>query len=148
MVDIFEYNQACFRDKDELVLSVIERPLTKSSFLTFDDKYCGSGKSKGKDREIPANISKPLEDRIAKYTKLIYSTLNLNGVVRVDYIYDQKKKELFFNELNTVPGSMAFYLFETIGVDYISLVDKLVENALEPKLPRCFDTNILNIKSI
>lgn len=148
VVDIVEYNQACFRDKDELVLSVIERPLSKSNFLTFDDKYCGKQKSKGKDREIPAIISKQIEERIVKYTKLVYSTLNFNGVVRVDYIYDQKKKELFFNEVNTVPGSMAFYLFEPMGIDYISLVDKLVENSLEPKLPRCFDTNILTVKSL
>ena len=146
VVEIEEYNQACLRDGEELVLSAIENPITKSEFLTFEDKYKTPSKTKGKDREIPAKISKKLEEQINSYTKAIYSALNMKGVARIDYIYDKKKKQLYFNEINTIPGSMAFYLYEPIGIDYISLINKLINNATIPKEYKYFNTNILKDK--
>jgi len=148
VTDICEYNQACFRDGEELILSAIEKPIPKSTVLTFDDKYRGNAKSKGSDREIPARLSRQLEEKISEYTKIIYSTLNLNGVVRVDYIYDCKKKTLYFNEVNTIPGSMSFYLYEPIGIDYITLIDKIVTNATKPCSQVYFDTEILRMKKL
>ncbi|MBR6779238.1 MAG: hypothetical protein IKM43_03750 [Clostridia bacterium] len=148
VVDITEYNQACFKDKDKLVLSAIENPISKSEILSFDDKYKGQSKAKGKDRIIPAKINKKLEQKINEYTSLVYSALNIKGVARIDYIYDTKSRELYFNEINTVPGSMSFYLYEPIGIDYITLVDKLVENASKPNKYTYFDTEILKDKKI
>ena len=148
IVDIVEYNQACFKDGEEFVLSEIESPKTKSEFLSFDDKFRGEQKAKGSDREIPANITGELKEKICVFTKEIYSTLNLNGVVRIDYIFDRKKKRLYFNEVNTVPGSMAFYLYEPVGVDYITLIDKIVENATKPTFQTYFDTEILKCKKL
>ena len=93
VVDIVEYNQACFRDGDKLVLSVIENPLTKSEFLTFEDKYSKKEKTKGGDRIIPAKINKDLEAQINLYTEQIFRALNMNGVVRIDYIFDSFQKD-------------------------------------------------------
>lgn len=143
-----EYNQACFMDNNELVLSAIESPISKCDFLSFDDKYKSGGKSKGKDRELPAKISKTLSNKITEYTKRVYSILNVNGVVRIDYLYDTKSKKLYFNEINTIPGSMAFYLYEPIGIDYISLIHKLVENAGDIKKFAYYNTQILKDKKI
>lgn len=145
--DLVEYNQACFRTKEGLMLSCIEQPISKHEFLTFEDKYKGGG-SKFKDRIIPAEISPELEDEIISLTSAIYEKLNMNGVVRIDYIYDKANQKLFFNEINTIPGSMAFYLFEPLGIDYISLVDCLVEGAEKPKQFSYLDTNILAHKNI
>lgn len=148
VVNIKEYNQACFRTSEGLVLSAIEQPLTKSNFLTFEDKYQGGGKEKGRDRIIPAEISPELENQIIDYTSSIYEKLNMNGVVRIDYIFDADTNKLYFNEINTIPGSMAFYLYEPLGIDYVSLISQLVENAHGIKKFTYFDTQILKNKKI
>ena len=148
VVEIAEYNQACFKNKDGLVLSSIEHPISKHEFLSFEDKYKTKSKTKGSDREIPANISKELEDQIKDYTSQIYKKLNMNGVVRIDYIYDKANKMLYFNEINTIPGSMAFYLYELLGIDYITLVENLIENAEDIKKFAYFNTQILKDKKI
>lgn len=148
VVNIKEYNQACFRTNEGLVLSAIEQPLTKSDFLTFEDKYQGGGKEKGRDRVIPAEISPELENQIIEYTSAIYEKLNMNGVVRIDYIFDADANKLYFNEINTIPGSMAFYLYEPVGIDYVSLIEQIVENAPVVKDFKYFDTQILKDKTI
>lgn len=145
--DLVEYNQACYKTKEGLVLSCVEQPISKHEFLTFDDKY-NSGGTKFKDRIIPAEISPELEDEIIGLTGAIYEKLNMNGVVRIDYLFDKTNHKLYFNEINTIPGSMAYYLFEPLGVDYITLIDNLVENASKPKQFVNLDTNILAHKKI
>lgn len=148
IVNLVEYNQACFKTKDGLVLSAIEQPLTKSNFLTFEDKYISNTKSKGGDRIIPADISPELENKIIDYTSKIYTRLNMSGVVRIDYIFDKDKNILYFNEINTIPGSMAYYLFEPVGIDYVSLITQIVENTHNEKSFAYFNTNILENKKI
>lgn len=143
---MIELNQACFKSKDGLQLSAIEQPLSHQDFLTFDEKYMHGGKTKAKDREIPAKIPKKLVSQISATTKQIYQRLNLNGVVRIDYMFNTATQTLYFNEVNTVPGSLAFYLFEPIGIDYISLVENLIANATQPKKYSYFDTKILTKK--
>ena len=145
IVDMEEYNQACFISNGDMKLSAIENPISKSKFLSFDEKYL-SGKTKGGDRIIPAKISSDLEKRINDYTVLIYKTLKLNGLVRIDYIYDKANDILYFNEVNTIPGSMAFYLFEPLGIDYISLIESLIENVKDSKKYSYFDTAVLRKK--
>ncbi len=146
VLDIEEYNQACFLSNGELILSAIENPILKHKFLTFDDKYMTETKAKGADRIVPAKIGKKLSTTINEYTAKIYKELNFNGVVRIDYIYDKANKILYFNEVNTIPGSMAFYLYEPIGIDYISLVEKLLNNFSEQKKYLYFDTGVLEKK--
>ena len=130
----------------ELILSAIEEPILRSKILSFDDKYMLNAKAKGGDRIIPADISEELGERISMYTKRIYSELGLNGVVRIDYIYDKATGILYFNEVNTIPGSMAFYLYESIGVDYISLIEDLIASARDIKKYSYFSTGVLSKK--
>ncbi len=148
VVDLIEYNQACFRTENGLMLSAIEQPLTKSDFLTFEDKYKANSKTKGRDRIIPAKISPELEEQIITYTSKIYTKLNMNGVVRIDYIFDKSNNKLYFNEINTIPGSMAYYLYEPIGIDYITLIEEIIKNTPEIKKFTYLDTQILKDKNI
>ena len=148
VVEIEEYNQACFKSKDGLVLSAIEHPISKHEFLTFEDKYKTKSKAKGSDRDIPARISPELEEQIINYTSKIYEKLGMNGVVRIDYILDKKTNTLYFNEINTIPGSMAFYLYEPLGIDYITLVENLIDNAEDIKKFAYFNTQVLKDKKI
>jgi len=148
VVDIEEYNQACFKSKEGIMLSAIEHPISKHEFFTFEDKYKTKSKTKGSDREIPANISPELEEQIINYTSRIYERLGMNGVVRIDYIYDKATNTLYFNEINTIPGSMAFYLYEPLGIDYTTLVENLIGKADDIKKFTYFNTQILKDKKI
>ncbi len=146
ITNLIEYNQACIKDGEKLILSAIESPLTNNNFLTFDDKYLNN--QKGKDRVVGANINDELAKKINTYTTSIYKKLNFNGVVRIDYILDKTTNKLYFNEANTIPGSMAYYLFEPVGIDYIGLVEILIKNATQPKQYTYFNSDILSNKNI
>lgn len=148
VVDLVEFNQACLKTKDGLILSAIEQPIFNNDFLTFEDKYKKREKTKGADRIIPAKIPPELEEQIINCTTAIYNKLKMNGVVRIDYIYDDASKTLYFNEINTVPGSMAFYLFEPVGIDYITLINLIIDNAKEVNKFKYLETNILENKQI
>ena len=137
---LIEYNCAVIRDGKELILSQIEQPINKSEILSFEDKYLQVEKT----RILPAEISADLQQTIYSHTKKIYEYLGLNGVVRVDYLFDTKNNVVYLNEVNTVPGSLAYYLFEGIGIDYVRLLEILINNAKVKPLQTYFSSNILN----
>ena len=142
---LVEYNCAVVRDGDNIILSQIEQPVNKSDILSFEDKYI----SVDKTRIIPADILKDKQDLIYSYTKRIYQHLNLNGVVRIDYLYDQNNDTIYLNEINTIPGSLAYYLFEGLGITYIKLMEILINNASTKPLQPYFSSTILeNLKNI
>ena len=86
IVEMVEYNQACFKDVNELVVSTIEQPLTKNNFLTFEDKYQNTSKGKGTDRIIPAKINKKLEKQISEFTKQIFINGTMWSSSPTDYL--------------------------------------------------------------
>lgn len=137
---LVEFNCAVIRDGEELILSQIEQPINKNEILSFEDKYLQVEKT----RILPAEISEDLQQTIYSYTKKIYEYLGLNGVVRVDYLFDTKNNVVYLNEVNTVPGSLAYYLFEGIGIDYVRLLEILIKNARVKPLQTYFSSNILN----
>jgi len=142
---LIEYNCAAVRDGENIILSQIEQPINKSDILSFEDKYI----SVDKTRIIPAKIGEEKEKLIYEYTKKIYQYLNLNGVVRVDYLYDQANDTIYLNEINTIPGSLAYYLFEGVGINYTKLMDILIKNATIKSLQPYFSSTILeNLKQI
>lgn len=148
-----EYNISCFRYKNELKLSMIEEVKSNNDYLTFEDKYSDGGlkQTTKNSRIIPANITKELEEEIHNFTKTIYTTLQSTGVVRIDYLYDLENNKLYFNEINTIPGSLAFYLYKEYT--FKELLDLLIEDAIyrhhkEQNLITSFNTNILSLKNL
>lgn len=139
--------------------SVIEEVMGNDEFLSYKDKYMGSAKTKGKfsgskgmastNRIIPARIDKKVSDKIEKYSVKAFKALGASGVVRIDYLMDKKTKEVYINELNTIPGSLAFYLWKENGKDYTELLNEIIDLGVkrykkkEKKLTS-FDTNILS----
>ncbi len=123
---------------EEVEASVCEMPVTSGEVLSFDDKYT-KGKAKGSkgsgmaslSRVIPAPISAKLTKDIQAATIKIFKALDGNGVARVDYFVDQKTGRFWVNEINSPPGSFAFYLWEKSGVKFPKLLDKLIEYALK-----------------
>lgn len=126
----------------EVEASVCEMPVASGEALSFQDKYMRGGKgSKGAgmaslSRVIPAPISPKLTKQIQEATINIFKELDGCGVARVDYFVDKKSEKFWVNEINTPPGSLAFYLWEKSGLKYRDLLDKLVEFALERKKDR------------
>ena len=126
-----EYSCACCTGEDgNVIVSAIEKPLSKAAILSFADKYSSGGKNDIK-REMPAKIDYESASEIRDITRRLYETLGLFGVVRIDYIYDEDERKLYVNEINTVPGSIAYYLFEECGISFERLIDMMTDAALK-----------------
>lgn len=145
-----EINCACLGFDGEALPSVCEQPGSWEEFLTFEDKYTrGSGKGmKSLTRQIPAPIPEEMTKRIQGYTADIFRMLECKGVVRIDYIIDNAAGQVYVNEINTIPGSFAFYLYEPMGMSYSQLIDKLAEYAFAAAKQKrqsrfAFDSEIL-----
>ena len=117
----------------QMEASVLEMPVTSGALLSFANKYLqGGGGSKGMaslSRVVPAPVEDSLKEKIQSLSKDIFRELDLKGVVRIDYMFDVKTEKLYITEVNTIPGSMAYYLWEKSGVSYTNLIDKMVESA-------------------
>ncbi|MGN1042133.1 MAG: hypothetical protein ACI4SK_01475 [Christensenellales bacterium] len=138
-----EFNCAVFEGKDGIVVSEVEEVFFKKEYLDFYDKYMSDGEG---GRKIPAQINEKLGERIKRMTKEIYLLLELKGVVRVDYMYCEGK--LYVNEINTIPGALANYMFRDGGIDAEELVDSIIYAAKKEferkrKLTRDFSSNVL-----
>ena len=115
--------------------SEIEMPISGGDLLTFAEKYLGgSNSTKGMaslKRVLPAPIEPERRDKSQKLSVDIFNDMDCKGVVRIDYMYDAKTDGLYITEINTIPGSMAFYLWESCGKPYSQLIDDLVQYAME-----------------
>lgn len=124
-----EVNIAVVQNKGELIFSNTEEPVSSSEILSFDDKYReNTGGFETIKRIMPAKISKDTEIKIKDIARKVYKNLDLFGVVRFDFIID-KNDNLYINEVNTIPGSMANYLFDKSKLSYEGLIEMLVSNA-------------------
>lgn len=130
-----EINCAALGYGDDVTVSLCEQPVSWESFLTFDEKYMRGGKgSKGMQslrRKIPAPISEELTVRIQQMTADVFKRMDMKGVIRVDYMISKADGTLYINEVNTIPGSLAFYLFEPMGIPYRELLERMVDAALK-----------------
>jgi len=115
---------------EDVTASPIEMPLSgEEHFLDFREKYLAGGGSKGMaslHRVLPAPIEEELRDRIQTLSRRIFRMMDCKGVVRIDYMFDRVGGEIYITEINTIPGSLAFYLWENAGMPYRQLIDKLV----------------------
>lgn len=127
-----ELNCSVLGYDDDVEASPIEMPISTEKFLDFKEKYLASGGSKGMaslHRILPAPIPDELRDRIQSLSREIFRMLDCKGVVRIDYMWDKNSDGLYITEINTIPGSLAFYLWENAGVKYSQLIDRLVQHA-------------------
>lgn len=129
LVDFAEVNCAAFARGREIVVSETERPLGAGDILTFEDKYLENGKMSGGGHILPADIGH-LNAIVRANTERVYRELELQGIVRVDFLVDKSRNKVYINEINTVPGSLAFYLFEPLGISFAELLDAQICNAL------------------
>ena len=124
-----ELNCSVLGYDDDVEASPIEMPISAEKFLDFKEKYLASGGSKGMaslHRILPAPIPEELRDRIQALSCDIFRMMDCKGVVRIDYMWDRNSDEIYITEINTIPGSLAFYLWENAGVKYSQLIDRMV----------------------
>lgn len=147
-----EINCSVLGDENECVASPCEEPFGSDEILSYEDKYTNSSKTKGMaslKRKIPADIPEDLTQSIKEFACRTFKAIGGHGVVRIDFLMDNQSKEVFVNEINTIPGSLAFYLWEADGMKYTELLDKLISLAFsrqrkKENLHFEIDTNILS----
>ena len=149
----------------EQKLSAIEEVYKEGEFLDFTNKYekgakgtkgsktiKGTKGSKGMastSRKVPADITSAQKKKVETMAIKAFKALNAKGAVRIDFIIDEETKEVYVNEINSIPGSLAFYLWSEVGIDFTNECDELIQNALrmyreKQKKTYSFDTNILS----
>lgn len=150
-----EINCAVLGDELEAEASECEEPLNAEDILTYEDKYTGGGKSKGGSkgmaslsRAIPARISQERREEIRQMAVKGFQCLGCSGVARIDFMIDRETDRVYLNEINTIPGSLAFYLWEPLGLKYTQLLERMIQLALKrhrenEKLTFSFETNVL-----
>ena len=158
ITNLREINCSVLGDETEAEASECEEPLHSKDILSYEDKYVSNAKGGGSkgmasvSRKIPADLSAEKREEVRQMAVKSFKALGCNGVSRIDFMIDEDNGKLYFNEINTIPGSLAFYLWEPVGVPYKVLLDRMIQLALkrvrtEESLTFTFDTNILNSAS-
>ncbi|HVS58833.1 MAG TPA: D-alanine--D-alanine ligase family protein [Candidatus Saccharimonadales bacterium] len=140
---------------DEPQPAMLERPLTKpEDFFDFDTKYMQGGK-KGKGAkgaqgysEVPAKLPKALYDKAEGVGLSVYKALGCTGTARIDMLIDSKTNDVYFNEVNPLPGGLYAHNWNRAGVSNVELVRKLIDYSMErwqhqQQLTTSFTTNYL-----
>ncbi|MBN1564017.1 MAG: D-alanine--D-alanine ligase, partial [Anaerolineae bacterium] len=118
----------------EIKPSVLEQPISLEEFLTYEEKYMrteGPAGMKGADRKIPAPISDELTQRIQQMAVEAFKAVDGRGTARVDFLVREDADEVYLNEINMIPGSLAFYLWQESGMTAGEVVDRLIELAFD-----------------
>jgi len=154
VANLREINCSVLGDYEKMKASECEEPVNADEILSYQDKYLNGEKNSTKGmsstkRKLPADISKELKEQIQELAKKAFSALKLSGVVRIDFLMDNETKEVWFNEVNTIPGSLAFYLWEASGLKFPDLLDEMIQLALkrnreQESVTYSFDTNVLS----
>lgn len=152
ITNLREINCAVLGDRDGVEVSICEEPIRSAAILSYQDKYCRGAKGKlgikgsvkgltPKDltrggineaqRKMPADITESIAEYIQELAKRAFIGLDCNGVARIDFLMDQSNHEIYLCELNAIPGSLAFYLWEPMGKTFTDLLNRLFELALK-----------------
>jgi D-alanine-D-alanine ligase len=138
---VLDVNVAVLKGASTLT-SVVEIPISKSGTLTYDDKYATGGGSKSRSvsagmaaaaRVIdPTDLPLELKELARSFAARIFDGLGCRGVARVDFLLDPEGDRLYFNEINTIPGSLAYYLWSETQpkILFPQLLNMLIDEAL------------------
>ena len=155
ITELKEINCAVLGDYEHAEASECEEPVANDEILSYQDKYVGGTKSSGGKsgmaslkRRIPADITPEQREEVRTMAVKAFQALGCGGVARIDFMLDKSTGKIYLNEINTIPGSLAFYLWEPVGLHYGDMLDRLVDLALKrarenKSINFSFDTNIL-----
>ncbi|MBD5175582.1 MAG: D-alanine--D-alanine ligase [Bacteroidales bacterium] len=130
-----EINCSVLGDCDDYRTSVLEEPIKSGEILSYTDKYMGGSKDNrgmhASAKRIPADLPADETERIRHLAGETFRVLSCHGVSRVDMMIDAKTRDIYVNEINTIPGSLSFYLWEAAGLKFTDLMDQLVKLAFK-----------------
>ncbi|MBR6136565.1 MAG: D-alanine--D-alanine ligase [Bacilli bacterium] len=158
-----EVNIAVMGNYEHQKVSEIEEVLSGNKFLTYTDKYIGGGKSKTKggvkvkgkskgmastNRKLPADIDKKTRETVENVAVRAFKALGSAGNSRIDFLIDEKTNKVYINEINSIPGSLAFYLWEAKDQDFTKVLDEMINIGIKDYKKRMskthsFESNIL-----
>ena len=152
--NLLEVNISVLGNYQKQNLSVIEEVGSSNNLLTYEDKYIGGSKGPSKGmasakRIIPARISDKLTKDVKDIAIKAFKSLNALGVVRIDFLIDKKKEKVYANEINSIPGSLSFYLWNRTDKEYPELLEDIINLGIREYKNKhskvhSFDTNILS----
>ena len=162
--DLKEVNIAVMGNYEHQKVSEIEEVLSGNKFLTYADKYIGGGKGKLKgaktstkfskgmastNRKLPAEISDKMRKEVEEIAVKAFKVLGSSGNCRIDFLIDDKAGKVYINEINSIPGSLAFYLWDAKGIDFTDLLDEMITIGIKDYKKRIskthsFESNILS----
>lgn len=149
-----EINCSVLGDADEYQTSVLEEPIKSGDFLSYTEKYGGGGSKGGvkggakargmaaSQKKFPAELPDEMTRRIQQLAGETFRVLSCHGVSRVDVMIDKDTDQVYVNEINTIPGSLSFYLWEGSGISFDKLMERLVALALKRR--RKLETKVLS----
>ena len=154
VTEIEEVNCSAMGYAGDVRVSETEMPIRwdDKELLDFSEKYLrgqgGKGMS-GLNRRIPAPVSDDRIKEIKRLTAEVFREMDCRGVVRIDFIIDKAADKLYLGEINIIPGSLAFYLWEPVGVSFKQLIDAMVSDAFKAWTDKnrsvfSYDSNILS----
>lgn len=150
-----EVNCSVLGNAADAQASVCEQPKGSAELLSFQDKYMGdSGKGMASaSRIIPAPIPEALTEAIQQASLRLFRELDASGVARFDFLVNDETGQFYFNEINTIPGSFSFYLWDKTGIGFPQLMKKLLDIALARHREkngrvRSYETNLLSTKAV
>jgi D-alanine-D-alanine ligase len=153
---LLEINCSVMGNATNARASVCEQPRGKNETLSYEDKYLSEpGSTKGMasaDRIIPAAISDTLTKEIQDLAIAVFRALRSSGLARLDFLVQPDSGKIYFNEINTIPGSFSFYLWQHSGLSFDKLLDQLLDIALDERRRkngriRSYETNLLSKKA-
>ena len=160
-----EVNIAVMGNYENQRVSAIEEVFSGNHFLTFQDKYIGNGKGKLKgfkkgaiktsskgmasaNRKLPADLDPKMQKEIEEIAKKAFKALGSSGNSRIDFLVDEKTKKVYINEINSIPGSLAFYLWDAKDINFTQVLDDMIQIGIKDYKKRVskthsFESNIL-----
>lgn len=146
-----EINCAVMGNGSDIQASVLEQPVSWDSFLTYEEKYLRGGEGmKSAERLIPAPLDETFARRIQDTAIAGFKAINGRGTARIDFLVRPETGEIFLNEINTMPGSLAFYLWQAGGMSQSEVVHRLVQlardaHALKRGSTYNYQTSLINL---
>ena len=159
-----EVNIAVMGNYEHQKVSEIEEVLSSNKFLTYTDKYIGGGKGKLKggvkvpvkgskgmastSRKLPADLSEKTRKEVEDIAVRAFKALGSSGNSRIDFLIDEKTNKVYINEINSIPGSLAFYLWDAKDINFTQVLDDMINIGIKDYKKRLskthsFESNIL-----
>src|SRR5665647_307163 len=155
ITNLREINCSVIGDVINAQASVCEEPVGNDEILSYNDKYVSNskGSSKGMSstkRKLPADLSLEQSGQIRQMAIDTFQVLGCSGVSRIDFLMDYIEGKIYVNEINTIPGSLSFYLWEATDKPFTKMLDELIEGAFKRKRERAnlmftYTENILSL---